>query len=966
MASSAVTRPDPDQLLAQLRGDAERPGKGRLRIYFGASAGVGKTYAMLSAAQRESKAGREVLVGVVETHGRSETAELLAGLEVLPRKDVSYRGRTLKEFDLDSALARKPAVLLVDELAHRNVEGSRHPKRWQDVQELLEAGIDVWSAVNVQHLESLNGTVGAITGIRVHETVPDTVLDGADEIILVDVTPDELTARLKAGKVYLPQQAERAAQNFFRKGNLIALREIALRRTAEHVEDDVRSYRVEQSSAAGSGGSAEGLPVWNTSGAILACIGPRTGAEQTVRTAARLAGQLNVRWHAAYVETPHLQRLDVAQRDQILSVVKLAEDLGADTAVLAGANAADALVAQAQLLNCATLVVGRPKVSAGWARLKFWNGHTMTRQLALRSPTLDIVEVGHADSTRRLARATPTAAVAHDNEARDPHGGEPMQRWSRYALAIASSAAITLLALPLINLFDLANIVMLFLLGTVLVALKLGRGPSALAAFLNVAAFDFFFVAPRMSFAVSDVQYLLTFAVMLAVGLMTGQLTAGLRFQARISSSRERRAQSLFELTRELSAALLSTQVTELGQAAVQRNFGGQALVLITGADGQLELPPDTTRRTTQQVRQQVPQQVPQQMPPDFDASVADWALRNGQPAGLATSTLSGQAWHYVPLKAPMRVRGVLALKPAQPRWLLIPEQVQQLDTLARQIAIALERVHYVEVAQEAVVQMESERLRNTLLAAISHDVRTPLTALIGLAESLQRGLLDAPALQRSQETSSDTSNTQAATAAEIVQQARQLSALVTNLLDMARLQNGGVQLRSEWQSVQEVVGSGIRAAQHALAGRTVQTDVPADLPLVEFDAALMERVLVNLLENAAKYGAPPIEVSAHVTDVAQNPPGQQGTLVLRVRDHGPGLPLALKGREADLFDKFTRGKAESATPGVGLGLAICKAVIDAHEGQIVASNASGGGAEFCITLPRRPPPDLAPASHGE
>ncbi|MFC6282381.1 MULTISPECIES: DUF4118 domain-containing protein [Polaromonas] len=901
MAYNADYRPDPDQLLEQLRGDEARARRGKLRIYFGASAGVGKTYAMLSAAQRERRAGRDVLVGVVETHGRDDTAELLAGLEALPLRDVPYRGRLLKEFDLDAALARKPGVLLVDELAHSNVEGSRHAKRWQDVQELLEAGIDVWSALNVQHLESLNGTVGAITGIRVHETVPDTVLDDADEIILVDVTPDELMARLKAGKVYLPHQAERAAQNFFRKGNLIALREIALRRTAEHVEDDVRSYRVEQSIAS----------VWNTEGAILACIGAHEGAEQTVRTAARLAGQLNVRWHAVYVETPRLQRLKVAQRDRVLAVIKLAEELGAVTAVLSGSDAAMELVAQAQLQNCATLVVGRPHLP-GWAgRLGLLGGRTMTRRLAALAPTLDIVEAGRADSARRLGSAVrrnpeeDSAAAWHDN-------------LPRYAWAVGSSVAITLLALPLLSFFDLANIVMLFLLGTVLVALKFGRGPAALAAFLNVAAFDYFFVAPRMSFAVSDVQYLVTFGVMLVVGLLTGQLTAGLRFQAGVSSSRERRAQSLFELTRDLSAALLSTQVAELSEAAVRRNFGGEALVLVTDANDQLALPADSASA-----------------PQGFDSSVADWAFRNEQAAGLATSTLSAQPWHYVPLKAPMRVRGVLALRPAQSRWLLIPEQLQQLDTLARQIAIALERVHYVEIAQQAVVQMESERLRNTLLAAISHDVRTPLTALIGLAESLERS---SPPL----------GDPQAETARAMTQQARQLSALVTNLLDMARLQNGGVQLRREWQSAEEVVGSAIRAARHALAGCEVQTDVAADLPLVEFDAVLMERVLVNLLENAAKYGAPPVVVSASVT---------ADTLVFTVRDHGPGLPAQLQGGEAGLFDKFTRGEVESATPGVGLGLAICKAVVDAHRGQIQAANAIGGGAEFRVILPRREPP---------
>ena len=901
MASADAQRPDPDALLLQLQQHETQSARGKLRIYFGASAGVGKTYAMLSAAQRERKAGRDLVAGVVETHDRSETAELLAGLPQLPLREVRYRGRVLKEFDLDAALARGPEVLLVDELAHSNVEGSRHAKRWQDVQELLEAGIDVWSALNVQHLESLNGTVGAITGIRVHETVPDTVLDAADEIILVDVTPDELMNRLKAGKVYLPQQAERAAQNFFRKGNLIALREIALRRTAEHVEDDVRSYRVEQSIA----------PVWNTEGAMLACIGPREGAEQTVRTAARLAGQLNARWHAAYVETSQLQRLETAQRDRILAVLKLAEELGAGTAVLSGSDVPAELVAQAQRLNCATLVVGRPHPS----RLPLGlGGATLTRRLAVLAPTLDIVEVGQAQSARRLAPVVQSQSGDEAESAWQRH-------WSRYAWAATASVAITLAAWPLQDLLDQANIVMLFLLGVVLVAVRFGRGPAALAAVLNVAGFDFFFVPPHMSFAVNDVQYLVTFAVMLVVGLLTGQLTAGLKFQVRISSSRERRAQSLFELTRDLSGALLASQVAELGEAAVQRNFGGWSLVLRTDAQDALVLPSTS--------------------PDGFDASVADWSFRNGQPAGLATATLAAHSWHYLPLKAPMRIRGVLALQPAHPRWLLIPEQMQQLDTLARQIAIALERVHYVEIAQQAVVEMESERLRNALLAAISHDVRTPLTALIGLAESLRQS--QPPLAPAGDEI-----------ARILVDQARQLNTLVSNLLDMARLQSGAVSLRLEWQSVEEVVGSAIRAAQSALAGRPVTTALAADLPLVEFDAVLIERVLVNLLENAARYGAPPIVVAAQVTE---------NMLEIAVRDHGPGLPLALHGREDTLFEKFTRGEAESATPGVGLGLAICKAVVDAHHGRISAANAPGGGALFTIRLPRKPPPPADPAS---
>jgi len=913
-----VLRPDPDALLAQLRSDEARAQRGKLRIYFGASAGVGKTWAMLSAAQRERATGRDVLIGVVETHGRSETAALLSGLEALPLRELDYRGRTLAEFDLDAALARRPAVLLVDELAHTNAPGSRHAKRWQDVQELLAAGIEVWSALNVQHLESLNGTVGAITGVRVHETVPDTVLDEADEVVLVDVTPDELTARLAAGKVYLPQQAERAAQNFFRKGNLIALREIALRRTAEHVEDDVRGWRVEQSGPGGAGanGKGPGLQAWNTSGAILACVGPHEGAAQTVRTAARLAGQLNVRWHAVYVETPRLQRLAAAERDRILAVLKLAEELGAATAVLTGSDVAEQLAEQARRLNCATLVLGRSQPEAGWRR--WWSARAvpLARALAQRAPALDIMEVAPAESSRRLSRA-PLQGASIDS---DDHEKAPIY-WPGYAWAAATSIALTLACTPLVGVLELSNIVMLFLLGVVGVAMRFGRGPSALAALLNVAAFDYFFVPPRLSFAVSDVQYVLTFAVMLGVGLLVGQLMAGLRFAAGVSTSRERRARSLFELTRELSAALESSQVIALGAAAVRGHFGGDALVLVTDTSDQLVQPSDP--------------------PQGFDPQVADWAFRHGQPAGLATATLAAQPWHYVPLQAPMRVRGVLALSPAQPRWLLIPEQAQQLDTLARQIAIALERVHYVEVAQQAVVEMESERLRNALLGAISHDVRTPLTALIALAESLQ--------------TLPPGEHAEAARA--IVAQAHELHALVSNLLDMARLESGiaggAVNLRRDWQSVEEVVGSAIRAARTSLGSTVVQTALDPELPLVEFDAVLIERVLVNLLENAIKYGAPPIVVGARA---------EPGALVLTVRDHGPGLPAALLGHEQKLFDKFTRGEAESATPGVGLGLAICKAVVSAHGGEIAAGNARDGGAEFTVTLPRREPPEPAEA----
>lgn len=911
---TADSRPDPDALLAQLREEDLAVLRGKLRIYFGASAGVGKTYAMLSAAQRAQQAGDKLLVGVVETHGRKETMALQADLKLLPLRKVPHRGQILLELDLDAALAAKPHILLVDELAHTNAPGSRHPKRWQDVQELLDAGIDVWTALNVQHLESLNGTVGAITGVRVNETVPDTVLDSADEIVLVDVTADELLARLKAGKVYVPQQAERASQNFFRKGNLIALREIALRRTAEHVGDDVRTYRTQHTQQALSS-SASGTPAWNTSGAMLVCVGPQEGAEHAVRSAARLAGQLNVRWHAAYVETPALQRRSARDRDRTLTVLKLAEELGASTAVLTGEGVAQALMAHAQMLNCATLVIGRPE-KRRWRYLRGWVQPTITRQLATLAPGIDLVEVGISESVRKLPPALPRQV---DDEVPE---NAWMEQWPRYAWAAGACLLMTLLSFPLAHLFDLANIVMLFLLCVVLVAVKLGRGPSMLAAVLSVAAFDFFFVQPRFSFAVSDVQYLLTFGVMLAVGMLIGQLTANLRFSAQVSATRERRAQGLFELTRDLSGALLATQVVESAETLVRRAFGGEVRVLLPDANDQLSFAAD--------------------LPDTLDTSVADWSFRNGHRAGAATATLPGSQWHFVPLQAPMRIRGVLALLPAKPRWLLIPEQIQQLETLARQIAIALERVHYVDVAQSAVVQMESERLRNTLLAAMSHDIRTPLTALMGQAEILAA--------------STPLTTQQRMSAQSISREAHELSTLVTNMLEMARLESGTVELRRDWQSVEEVVGSAIRSARHALGTLTVRTELPSDLPLVEFDAILIERVLVNLLENAAKYGVPDkpsvpaVIVSARCSDTE---------LVIAVRDFGPGLPLNVKGKEDDLFAKFTRGQSESSTRGVGLGLAICKAIVDAHRGKITASQAAGGGAEFTFTLPRTAPPEV-------
>ncbi|MFI4887639.1 MAG: two-component system sensor histidine kinase KdpD [Burkholderiales bacterium] len=885
-------RPDPDRLLAEVEAREAETRRGRLRIYFGASAGVGKTFAMLTAARALRSDGRDVVVGVVETHGRKETDALLQNLTILPPAEIAYQGRTLREFDLDGALARRPALILVDELAHTNVQGSRHPKRWQDIDELLVAGMDVFTTLNVQHLESLNDVVGGITGISVWETVPDSFFDKADEVVLVDVSADDLLARLKAGKVYLPEQIERAASNFFRKGNLMALRELALRRTADRVEDDVQMYRTDKAIER----------VWKTEATLLCCVGPGPGGEDVVRSASRLATQLGAEWTATYVETPDLQRLPAPERERILRTVKLAQDFGAKTAILSGPDPAAEIVEYARTHNCSKIVVGRLRRAPFWP----WT-HRTARRIGNLAPDIDLIDVGRGN-----ARAAVLQEPERDEDESPRRAGKRM----RYLWACLACFATTLAATPLLSIFDLANIVMLFLLTVVLVAMKLGRGPAVLAAFVSVALFDFFFVPPRFSFAVSDLQYLLTFAVMLVVALITGQMMAGLRYQARIASYREERARGLYEFARDMSSLLQTEDLVETAEKFIGNTFRAKVAILVPDARDQLRGTPDKGHELA------------------VDAGASQWAYDKSRPAGAGTDTLAGSEYMYLPLRAPMRTRGVLVLRPNNRRQLLVPEQRQHLDTFAALTAIALERVHYVEVAQQALLQMESERFRNTLLSALSHDLRTPLAALGGLAESLT---ITKPPL----------SGAQRDTAHAIAEEARRMGALVSNLLEMARIESGDVKLRRKWQPFEEVVGSALRAAQPALAQHRVEVALASELPLVEFDATLIERVLYNLLDNAAKYapGGTVVKLTAEVAD---------GELLVSVGDTGPGIP---KGQEESIFEKFTRGARESATPGVGLGLAISRAIAEAHHGRIWARNSPGGGARITFTLPLGTPP---------
>ncbi|WP_417069796.1 DUF4118 domain-containing protein [Niveibacterium terrae] len=893
-------RPDPEELLASLEAEATRAQRGKLRIFFGASPGVGKTYGMLLAARQMQAQGVDVLVGVVETHGRDETAKLLQGLEVLPRRHVSYRGHSLEEFDLDAALARRPGLILIDELAHSNAPGSRHPKRWQDVCELIEAGMDVFSTLNVQHLDSASDVVASITGIRVFETVPDHVFDAADEVILVDLTPEELLARMREGKVYLPQQAERAIQNFFRKGNLLALREMALRRTADRVDEDVRDYRRARAVSR----------VWKTGATLLACIGADETAERIVRAAARMATEQEAGWHAIYVETPALQRLSAAHRERCYKLLGQAESLGARIAVLSGKDAAVVAAQYARRENIGRIIVGRRRSVRGLWRAGF------AERLASAAPEIDLIQLGRDPlrADRPLHEKPPLRRAFSIATAR------------RYGLALLGVAAMTVIAAPLRDAFELANIVMIFLLAVLFAGVKLGRGPAVLTAFLSVACFDFFFVPPRLSFAVSDAQYLVTFFVLLATGLITGQLAAGLRFQVRVAENREARSRALYEMARELTAALATEQIIEISRRYMERAIEGEIALLLPDKDERIRLSGDEARR-------------------GFDEGVAQWALDHGEEAGQGTGTLPANPALYIPLRAPMRVRGVMAVRPDDAAWNPMPEQRQLIATSAALIAIALERVHYIEVAQQALLHMESERLRNSLLAALSHDLRTPLTALVGLADTLS---LSPPA----------SAAERADIAGAIREQAHRTSTLVENLLDMAKLQSGGVKLKREWQPVSEVIASALDSRASLLARHTIRLAIPEDFPFVEIDAVLMERVFVNLFENAAKY-TPPGSVIVVAARQIESEKGARIELV--VEDDGPGIP---PGRESWLFEKFTRGQDESSVSGVGLGLAIVRAIVEAHDGQVRAENRPQGGARFVITLPAGTPPDLTELPH--
>jgi two-component system sensor histidine kinase KdpD len=898
---SSERRPDPDALLAHVQRDESRAQRGRLKIFFGATAGVGKSYAMLEAAQRQRREGVDVVVGYVELHGRPETEALLEGLECLPTMRTDHRGLDLTEFDLDAALARRPQLLLVDELAHSNHPGARHPKRWQDVEELLGAGIDVWSTLNVQHLESLKDVVAQITGIDVRENVPDQVFAEADEVELVDLPPDDLLERLAEGKVYVPDKARQAAHGFFRKGNLIALRQLALRATAERVDAAMREYRDRHAI----------VKPWAAGERLLVCVGPDPLSARLVRSARRMAAALNAQWLAVYVETPALARLPQAARDPILKTLKLAEQLGAETANLSGESVAATVLEFARQRNVSKIVVGKPLRNRWRERLK----GSLVDELIRQSGAIDVYVITGDAQDAPVAQRPRLQRNSH---------------WPAYLKSLLVVALATVVCSQMSGRFERTNIVMIYLLGTVGVAARFGRGPSVMAALLSVCLFDFLFVPPKYSFAVSDTQYLITFGVMLGTALLISHLTAIGKRQARVARQRERRSAELYALSRELSRRRTLEELAKFLCRHVVASVEGEAAVLLPDADGRIQDPTHfcdrgVARSEASMSRYPVP---------GNDLGIAQWAFDHRVKAGLATDTLASAGAIYLPLNALKRCIGVLGLRPNDPQQLQIPEQMHLVEALVNQAAVAMERVQLAEAAQEAGVRVESERLRNVLLSAISHDFRTPLATIIGSASTLRDSapeLLDG----KRRKVLLDT----------LLHEAERMNRLIGNLLDLTRLSEGRLELRREWFAIDELIGAVLTRLGPLLARHPVSLHVADELPLLRGDEVMIEQVLSNLLENAARHTpeGTAVEISADVRDSA---------IEVAVRDHGPGFPA---GEETRVFDKFHRANVESAQSGFGLGLAICKAIVEAHGGSIGAAKAPGGGAEFRFTLPLTP-----------
>lgn len=877
-----VNRPDPEALLEIANVDDQQK-KGKLKIFIGYSAGVGKTYAMLEAIDRAKENGIDTVIGYVETHGRKETEALLKDIEIIPRKSVDYKGTSVEEMDLDAVLKRRPQLAAVDELAHTNAPDSRHFKRYQDIQELLTAGINVYTTLNIQHIESLNDVVAKISGVKMRETVPDSVLQEADEIEVVDIPINELLQRLKEGKVYFAEQALRAAQNFFNEGNLTALRELTLRRAAKRLDAQMQRY-IKGRAIVGP---------WPSNERLLVCVSSYPSSAELVRAGSLLATGLDAQWFAIYVEPASQSTLSEKDCNQITKTLELAQELGAQTVTLPGDNVAQEIIAYAMRQNITKIIVGKP-LKQPWYRIFRKN---FVDEIIRHSGDIDVHVINRTIDKNDKSVVTFI---------------QPKSPWHAYINSFILVVLASLAGQFFRNFFAATNLVMFYLLVVVISAVWLGRGPSILATILGVAAFNFLFVEPYYTFAVSDTQYLLTFAVLFIVGLMLSALVERARRQTEIVRLRERRTSALYDLSRDLSKAVNTDEILKAVVKHTGQTFDCRTAILLKEKSSLSEKLVDA------------------EFPSDErEKAVAAWVYQNGQEAGCHTDTLPAAAATYFPLKTNQGILGVLGINLKDKNRKITIDDRNLLESFVTQTSLAIERVYLVEEYRQMQIMREKEIMQSALFDSISHDLKTPLVSIKGsLSDMLENENLD----ERSKRAYLENS----------YEETVRMNRLINNLLDMARLEAGAVKLSFKAYEIRDLIGTAIKEFEEALKDRKVTIKISQDLPNVPMDFVLMVKVLTNLIDNAIKY-APfnlPIDIEAGVA-------GDQ--VEIKVLDRGLGIPPE---DLEQIFDKFYRVKRPENFEGTGLGLSICKRIVEAHKGRIWAENRSGGGSIVTIALP--------------
>ncbi|MGA7674853.1 MAG: sensor histidine kinase KdpD [Rhizomicrobium sp.] len=881
-------RPSPEALLEQVK----KEGRGKLKIFLGAAPGVGKTFEMLTQARQRRLDGVDVVIGVVETHGRIETDALTKGFETIPKKRSLYKGHVVAEMDLDAILQRRPKLVLVDELAHTNAEGSRHPKRYLDVAELLAAGIDVYTTVNIQHIESLNDVVAQITRIHVRETLPDEVLDSADEIELVDTTSDDLLQRLREGKVYVKAQAERALRHFFSPGNLTALRELALRKAAQHVDRDMVDY-MQAHAISGP---------WPAGEHVLVCISEHPSCAELVRRARRFADSLKTSWTALYVESPRHMGLSEVEKDRVADTMRLAQRLGGESVTIPGRDIAQSILEYARKNNVTQIIIGKSE-RARWFEILHGS---VVRDLMRESGAISITAV-YAEGDAVAPKSVKTTASAN------------AFLWRHYAwstLAIAVTVGVAWLFNATVS-HVLGSVGMLFLVPVLLSAVWFGLRPALFTAFVSVMSYNFFFLPPLYTFTIADPNNWVSFAVLLLVAVTAGNLTARVRAQADLAAARAELAGELFRFTGKLAGIARLDDILWAAAFQIASMLKTNVVVL---------LPDPATKRL--EIRIGYP---PEDELDAQDLAAAAWTWEKGKAAGRNAETLPGAKRLFLPMRTGGGLVGVIGLQ-RQDKALLTPEERRLLDALIDQTALAVERAELVERVDEAQVRAEADKLRVAMLTSLSHDLRTPLASILGAATTLtaNRGLYDAGQTDEMLST--------------IREEAERLDRFVGNLLDMSRLEADALGVKPEAVDLIDLVEAAAKRLARRLSGHRIALDLPDDLPLVSVDPLLLEQAIVNLLDNAAKYA--PLGSSIRIRARAA-----EKRVLLTVEDEGPGIPPESLPH---IFDKFYRAKAaDRRVAGTGLGLAVARGFVEAFGGSLDAANRTDrSGAVLTISLP--------------